>query len=187
MRNPQGPVVAAALKVPVLRTDRMVLRGWREEDLDEFARLQADPRIAEMLGTTPQDRDDAWRTMAMFIGHWALRGYGQWVAEEAATGALLGRVGLWCPEGWPGIEVGWMIDADRWNEGFATEGGRAAVNWAFTTLSLPEVISVTSPSNVVSRRVMEKVGLTDTGQRLVLRGKPTVLYRLTRPDWVGGA
>ena len=48
--------------------------------------------------------------MAVFVGHWALRGYGLWAAEERCTGKFVGRIGLWNPEGWPGLEVGWLLD-----------------------------------------------------------------------------
>ncbi len=72
--------------------------------------------------------------MAMFVGHWSLRGYGLWAAEERATGEFVGRIGLWNPEGWPGLEVGWLLDCACWGRGLATEGARAALAYAFTTL-----------------------------------------------------
>lgn len=169
--------------MPVVHTERLVLRGLTDDDLDAWARLQADPRIAGWLGGQPQDREDAWRTLALFVGHWALRGHGQWAMVERATGALLGRVGLWQPEGWPGLEVGWMVDADRWGEGFATEGGRASVDWAFTRLDVDEVISITTAHNLASRRVMAKLGLRDTGTIVHVRGHDQVCYRIRREEW----
>ncbi len=178
------------MRIPDLTTQRLVLRALGERHLDEWTRLQTDPRIAEWLGGVPDPqpdpqtaREDAWRVMAMFAGHWALRGYGQWAMEHADTGRLIGRAGLWNPEGWPGVEVGWMVDSAEWGRGYASEAGRMAVDWAFTTLDLDEVISVTLPHNTASRRVMEKVGLTDTGTTVTLRGHEQVLYRITRTDW----
>ena len=111
----------------------------------------------------------------------------QWAMEHADTGRLIGRAGLWNPEGWPGVEVGWMVDSAEWGRGYASEAGRMAVDWAFTTLDLDEVISVTLPHNTASRRVMEKVGLTDTGTTVTLRGHEQVLYRTTRTDWESNA
>ena len=76
-----------------------------------------------------------------------------------------------------------MVDSAEWGRGFASEAGRMAVDWAFTTLDLDEVISVTLPHNTASRRVMAKVGLTDTGTTVTLRGHEQVLYRITRTEW----
>ena len=178
------------MRIPVVETPRLYLTALDERHLEEWTRLQADPRIAEWLGGVPadvdpqRDREDAWRVMALFVGHWALRGYGQWALVEKAGGHLIGRAGLWNPEGWPGIEVGWMVDADRWGQGYATEAGLAAVDVAFDRLQLDELVSVTLPSNTASRRVMEKVGLTDTGTTVPVRGREHVLYRITREEWM---
>lgn len=70
--------------------------------------------------------------MALHCGHWALRGYGQWVVERKADATLLGRCGLWNPEGWPGLELGWKVARGAWGDGYATEAARAAMHWAFT-------------------------------------------------------
>jgi RimJ/RimL family protein N-acetyltransferase len=180
----------ADMRIPVLRTERLWLRALKDDHLEDWTRIQSDPRVAGWLGGVPDPppdpqaaREDAWRVMALLVGHWALRGFGQWALVEDGTDRLVGRAGLWQPEGWPGVEVGWLVDADRWGEGYATEAGRAAVWWAFTHLHLDEVISVTVPHNTRSRRVMEKVGLTDTGTTVDLRGHRQVLYRTTRQEW----
>lgn len=180
----------ADMRIPVLCTERLRLRALKDHHLDDWTRIQSDPRVAEWMGGVPDDppdpqtaREDAWRVMALLVGHWALRGYGQWALVEQGTDRLVGRAGLWNPEGWPGIEVGWLVDPDRWGRGYATEAGRAAVWWAFTALDVDEVISVTLPHNAASRRVMEKVGLTDTGTTVDLRGHRQVLYRITRQEW----
>lgn len=181
----------AGLTLPVVLTQRLTLCGLTEQYLDEFTRLQYAPRVAEWLGgvqdpvpSWERQKEDTWRVMATFLGHWALRGCGQWALVETATGRLVGRAGLWFPEGWPGLEVGWLVDPDRWGEGFATEAGRAAVDVAFDSLDADEVISVTRPDNARSRRVMQKVGLTDSGTTVELRDHTQVLYRLTRLEWM---
>lgn len=173
------------LDIPVLETERLVLRGFREDDLDAFARLMADQRVARWLGGQTLDRDDSWRSMATHLGHWVLRGYGQWAVEEKATGDLVGRVGHWRPEGWPGLEVGWMIDPDRWGRGYATEGGAAALADAFTRVEASEVISLTLPDNLASRRVMEKLGLRHARDQRV-RGFDQVIYAIERARWRDG-
>jgi RimJ/RimL family protein N-acetyltransferase len=68
----------------------------------------------------------------MFVGHWHLRGYVQWTIVERTTGDVIGRVGLWYPEGWPDIDLGWIIRRSRWGHGFATEATRAALAWAWS-------------------------------------------------------
>lgn len=110
------------------------------------------------MGTGALSRSQAWRAMAQFVGHWTLRGYGLWAVEERATGEFIGRIGLWHPEGWPGLEVGWLLDRSRWGRGLATEGARAALDHAFWSVGADYVISIVNPANQRSIRVAEKLG-----------------------------
>ena len=91
-----------------METERLILREFRENDFDAYAAMCADAEVMRFLGGVMK-RMDAWRQMAMFIGHWRLRGYGLWAVEEKATGEFIGRVGLLNPEGWPGLEVAWTL------------------------------------------------------------------------------
>jgi RimJ/RimL family protein N-acetyltransferase len=94
-----------------IETERLLLRAWRPDDFEDFARMSVDPDVMRYIANgQPATRSQAWRTMAVFVGHWALRGYGLWAAEERCTGKFVGRIGLWKPEGWPGLEVGWLLD-----------------------------------------------------------------------------
>ena len=103
--------------VPTLTTDRLVMRGWRDEDLDAYAKITADREVMRFMGG-PLDLADTWRQMAFLAGHWELRGYGLWVVER--EGELIGRIGLLNPEGWPGLEVGWLLARHAWGQGYAT-------------------------------------------------------------------
>lgn len=141
-----------------LETERLTLRMWRESDIDEYASICADPRVMRPMGRGPMDRGEAWRNMAMVIGHWHLRGYGLWAVEERASGALIGRIGCWQPEGWPGFEVGWMLGSNYWGRGFATEAARASLKYAFEELKQTHVISLINPENLPSIRVAERLG-----------------------------
>ncbi len=115
-----------------LTSERLVLRMFRESDLDAYADMCGDAEVMRYLGDGHTfSRAEAWRSMAVVIGHWQLRGFGLWAVEERSTGLLAGRVGCWQPEGWPGLEVGWALRREFWGSGYATEaalrGGRFRV------------------------------------------------------------
>jgi RimJ/RimL family protein N-acetyltransferase len=166
---------------PTLQTDRLLLRTFRDDDLDEYAAIAADPDVMRYLGDgTPLTREDAWRQIAWILGHWQLRGYGLWAVEERATGALVGRIGHINPEGWPGFELGWMLGKAYWGKGYATEGARRALAYAFDELRQPHVISLIRPENAPSIRVAERLGESLEG-RLTLYGAEVLVYGITRP------
>jgi len=144
--------------VPRIETARLLLREWREDDLDAFAAMSADPDVMSYLGGV-LDRDESWRRIALHTGHWTLRGYGNWAVERKADGVLIGRVGLWNPEGWPGLEIGWKLARHAWGNGYASEAASAAMDWAWTELGAPRLISIIDPGNVASRRVAERLGM----------------------------
>ena len=161
------------MTIPTLETDRLVLRAIADGDLDGFAAMYADAEVVRHLGDgRPLTRAATWRTLALFAGHWALRGYGQWALVEKATGRLVGRAGLWNPEGWPGLEVGWLLDRRSWGRGFATEAARTALAWAFDVVGADRVISVISPANVRSIRVAERIG--ERYERTIVLETPAV-------------
>ena len=164
-------------------TRRLLLRAPREDDLDAWAALHADFEVMRWLGRERAlDRDEAWRELAYLLGHWELRGFGQWVLERLDTGELVGRAGLYLPEGWPGLEVGWTLARPSWGKGFATEAGHASLDWAFAELDTDHVISLIAPGNERSRRVAERLGETYEGRtrdarapRAHLRHRPAQL------------
>lgn len=163
-----------------LATDRLTLRQFRDDDLDAFAAIQADPVAARHVGEgNVTDRATSWRIMAIFVGHWQLRGHGQYAVEERATGAFVGRIGLWHPEGWPGLEIGWLIARDRWGRGYATEGARAVAAQAFDTLPIEQLISLIRPMNAASIRVATKLGAIRE-RTIDLEGHRTDVYVLRR-------
>ena len=171
--------------VPEIRTERLLLRGLRHDDLDAYAAMYADPEVMQYLENgLPLDRAAAWRMMAVHLGHWLLRGYGQWALVEDATGDVVGRAGLWEPEGWPGLEVGWLLARPRWGQGFATEAGRAAIAYAFGVLGAEKVISLIRPENHLSVRVAERLG--ESYERTIeLHGRRVDIYCVRRPHTLG--
>ena len=168
--------------IPELETARLRLRSLRLDDLDACARMYADPDVMRFLEQgAPLDRAAAFRSIALHLGHWELRGYGQWALEERATGRFIGRAGLWQPEGWPGLEVGWVLDRDAWGSGYATEAGAAAIDYAFEVLHAKEIISLIRPGNTGSIKVAERLG--ETHQRdIELMGEVARVYGKPRPS-----
>ena len=166
--------------VPVLHTERLLLRGFTHEDFEPFARIVSDPEVVRYLDNgAPISREDCWRGMALFIGHWHLRGYGWWAVEDRHSGEFLGRIGLYNPEGWPGIEVGWLLRQDVWGAGLATEGATAALDFAFDVVGAGHVISLIDTRNARSIRVAEKIG-EHFEEDLDFKGKPVAVYGTTR-------
>lgn len=166
----------------MIETDRLRLRMFREDDLDAYAEICADPDIQRYLGEgRPLARWEAWRQMAMIVGHWQLRGYGPWAVEERATGRLLGRIGFFNPEGWPGFELGWVLAKWGQGRGYATEGASAALKFAFSELKSDKVISLIQPANEPSIKVALRLGEKLEGRSEVL-GKDVLVYGIRRPE-----
>ena len=164
-----------------LETDRLKLRMWRESDLDAYAEMSADPAVMRYLTLGKLfTRADAWRSMAYFIGHWDLRGYGHWAVEEKATGRMIGRIGFLNPEGWPGFEIGWTLASHAWGKGYATEGARRALAYAFAQLDQRHVISLIHPDNAPSIGVAERLGERLEGASRV-NDIDVLVYGIDRP------
>ncbi|HEX7167659.1 MAG TPA: GNAT family N-acetyltransferase [Acidimicrobiales bacterium] len=163
------------MDLPTLETDRLLMRPFVDADLDAYAEIMGDPEVVRYLGQAPNTRDDAWRSMAQFLGHAILRGYTNNAVIEKATGRLLGRCGLWNPEGWPGLEVGWTFGRFAWGNGFATEAGAAWRDYAFDELGASELISVIHVENDASIAVAERIGHTRWREQEV-RGFPCAIY-----------
>jgi RimJ/RimL family protein N-acetyltransferase len=157
---------------------------WREEDdFEAYAQICADPEVMRYLGGKPFTRTEAWRHMAFLVGHWQLRGYSHWAVEEKASGRLVGRLGFFHPVGWPGFEIGWTLGRDSWGKGYATEGARRALNYAFTEMNKEHVISLIHPDNRASIRVAERLGETLEGEAEIL-GIGVLVYGIDREKWL---
>lgn len=171
-------------ETPVLETERLVLRGWRESDLDPIAAMMAEPEVARFLTADgrPQDRAATWRGMAMMAGHWALHGFGMFVVEEKSSGHVTGRVGVWRPEGWVGHELGWGLAPDFWGKGYAHEAARAAGDWAFSSLPIETLVSLIDVQNVRSQALARKFGMSP-GRETLHVGLPHIIWEIGRADW----
>ncbi len=169
-----------------LETPRLRLRMFRQTDADAYANMVADTDVARYLSHgQPLLPSEAWRHMAMLLGHWQLFGFGPWAVEERASGELVGRIGPYYPAGWPGLELIWTIRRQSWGHGYATEGARAALAYVFKQMGRDRVISLIRPQNTASIRVAEKLGqrLQD---RIEFYGEEALVYGIRREEWLEG-
>jgi RimJ/RimL family protein N-acetyltransferase len=170
--------------LPAIReTARLRLRPFHPGDVEPYAAMCADPEVMRFLGNGGvMSREDAWRQLAMFAGHWQLRGFGMWAVEERATGAFVGRVGLHYPEGWPDREVGWALARAFWGRGYALEAARAALEEAFAQLGWGRVVSLIDPANARSVRLAERLG-EQFREEVTVHGHRVALYALEQSAW----
>lgn len=184
--------------VPELHTERLLLREWRDEDLEPFAALNSDPEVMRFLPKL-LSRDECEARIQSVRDHFREHGFGLWAVEVRGMTPFVGFVGLNVPKFTapftPCVEIGWRLAREAWGQGIATEAARAAVTFGFQQLGLPEILSFTVPDNVRSRRVMERLGMKhdsseDFDHPLLAEGHPLrkhVLYRLSRPATPKGA
>lgn len=167
------------LDIPVIETERLILRGPRESDFEAVAAFGASPR-AKFIGGT-DDRWENWRGFLAGIGHWALRGYGFWTLEERASGAPAGRVGIINHEMWPEPELGWHVFDDFEGRGYAYEAALAIRDHAWREMGLGPLISQIHPDNARSIALAERLGATFERESELL-GQPCLIYRHPRPE-----
>ena len=175
--------------IPILQTERLRLRGWGEADFDAYAEIFCDPETTRFISKLPT-RQDAWRNMAMVVGHWDLRGYGAWAVERLSDGVLIGRIGFWNPQDWPALELIWAIGKAYWRKGYATEAARAALDYGFESLRFPLVTSHIDPENFPSQAVARRLGQRPGSKVEIPLGNAifhTVAWEISREDWVRNA
>jgi ribosomal-protein-alanine N-acetyltransferase len=146
-----------------LASERLLLRQWREEDLEPFAALSADPEVMRHFPSI-QTAEESEALARDFAGRIERRGWGFWAVEVRGGPSFIGFVGLNEPSFeahfTPTVETGWRLGREHWDRGYATEAARAAVEFGFGELELEEIVAFTVPANTRSRRVMERLGMT---------------------------
>jgi RimJ/RimL family protein N-acetyltransferase len=181
-----------------LRTKRLTLREWRDDDLDAFAALSADPVVMEYL--RPVDSRAASDAIAAQVrAHFAAHGFGFWIVERSDIGAVIGVVGLahvgFAAPFTPAVEIGWRLAPAEWGRGYAAEAAAASLDDGFGRLGLPEIVAFTVPANQRSQGLMERLGMTrdprdDFDHPRVPADNPLrrhVLYRIRREAWRAAA
>ncbi len=179
---------------PRLSTDRLELRGWRAADRTPYAAINADPAVREFFPERlTREQSDA--QIAVFTDHFAQHGFGMWALQLRAGGELIGFTGLdlatFDAHFAPAVELGWRLARDAWGHGYATEAAQAVLAFGFEQLELGEIVACTTPANLRSRAVMERLGMTrdpadDFDHPEIAAGHPLcghLLYRLSADRW----
>jgi len=177
---------------PELTTGRLELRRWRPEHRAPFAAMNADPEVMRYFrGVLDRDASDAF--IDRIETSFEELGYGLWAVERRGDGEFLGFTGLtrqtFPAHFTPAVEIGWRFKRSAWGNGYATEAARAALEFAFSTADLDEVVSITTRGNAASRAVMARIGMSydpadDFEYPSLPEGhplRPSVLYRIGRP------
>ena len=177
---------------PVLTTERLILRPWRDEDRAPFAAINADPEVMRYFPST-MSREASDALVERFRERFASRGFAQWAVEIAGVTPFAGFIGLSVPgfeaPFMPSVEIGWRLARACWGKGYATEGPKAALAFGFDRLGLAEIVSFTAVDNHPSRRVMERLGMRrDPSEDFDMPSLPEghrlrrhVLYRVRAP------
>lgn len=150
------------MTITELKTDRLLLRQWHDDDVPPWAAMNADPVVREYFPEVMTYEQSAG-SVAAFQAELAERGWGWWALEVAGTGEFIGFAGLdpvdeEMPFG--GVEVGWRLARHAWGHGYATEAGRASLDYGFEKLGLPEIVALTAAGNLRSQSVMRRLGMT---------------------------
>lgn len=146
-----------SMEIPLIETERLLLRGPVAGDFEPLALFFADEARSSGFGG-PLPRDQAWRWFASNLGHWHLLGYGFWTVEIRESGAIIGIVGLWNPEGWPEPELGWVMFEGSEGKGYAYEAAVAARAFAYENLGMTTLTSNIVPGNIRSEALAARLG-----------------------------
>lgn len=168
--------------IPVIETDRLILRAHRHADFADCLAMWADPQITRFIGAKPSSPAETWSKMLRYAGLWGLLGYGYWAIEEKATRRFVGELGFadFKRDLQPSIdglpELGWAIVSACHRRGYATEAVHAALDWGDRHFAGRPTVCIIGPLNVASLRVAEKAGFVAFAQT-TYSGKPIVIFR----------
>lgn len=145
--------------VPLLETERLILREPRAEDFPVYRAFFADEEASQAYGG-PLSDGQAWRVLATDIGHWALRGYGRWAVTLKNNGEMIGGCGLWWPEAYPRSELTWWIIPSARQKGYAREASQVAIRFGYDELGWDMVETHMNDENIAARKLVESLGGT---------------------------
>lgn len=170
--------------VPIVETDRLLMRGRTIEDFPFFAEIWADERVTRYISKHSQSASETWGKFLKASGHWPLMGYGYWVVELKATGEVLGEVGFgeFKRELDPSIfgepEIGWVLGPASFGKGYATEAARAAISWGDDRFKQELKMScLIDPNHTASINVAKKCGFMESFRTNYMDEDVLVLHR----------
>lgn len=177
----------------MIKTERLLLRRWRESDIGAYAAINADSKVMRYFPSL-YTSEESVAQIERFNQSIDELGFGFWAAELLETRKCIGFVGLsWLPTELPFspcVEIGWRLASDVWRQGLASEAARQVLKYAFIELGLNEIVSLTSVSNIASQGVMRNIGMLEQESTFMHpRINPTnplaehVLFRLTEQNW----
>lgn len=174
----------------MIETERLILRGWKDSDLDPFAAMGQDPRVMITLGPL-MSRDEAAAAIVRLEGIREAQGMTFWAVERREDGAFLGFCGVKAgAEDTPiegEIEIGWRLAHEHWGKGYAREAAQASLDWVWANLDAGHVAAITTPGNANSWGLMERLGMTRAPEddfdhpKAVGHLIPHITYRIARP------
>lgn len=168
--------------IPVIETGRLILRGWREADLDGLAALFADERATRFTGGT-RDRSQSWRQLATYAGHWALKGFGPFAVVRKEDAAVMGYAGPWDPaEKADEPEITYGLAASYHGQGYASEAVGGCVAFAYRALKWPTAVSFIDKDNTASLGVVRKLGASHDGDTRLYGSVPVQVWRYPAPE-----
>jgi RimJ/RimL family protein N-acetyltransferase len=178
----------------MLKTSRLILRRWKDSDLEPFAALNADPIVMAHFPKT-STLDETKGMIERIESRFSENGFGLWAAEIISTQEFIGFIGLQRPpfeaHFTPCVEIGWRLAKQFWGKGYAPEAASAALQYGFECILLDEIVAITTTTNLNSMRVMQKIGMktnpeenfphpwVEDGHRL----QEHVLYRISKDQW----
>lgn len=180
--------------LPIIQTERLVLRQWCSADLDPLSRMNADPRVMEYFQSVLMQEESS-ALLQRAYNHIEEHGWGKWAVALKETGEFIGRIGLEDVDFHisfsSNLELGYRLAFEHWGKGYASEGASAVLKYGFNYLNLNEIVAFTPVQNLRSQLVMERIGMhhdprDDFDHPKLPKNhhlQRHVLYRISHQDW----